>query len=80
MTEAEQLHSCGYHCNNPACILTQRNQLVVENAALRIDAALLNWLDHNLAGTIDLHNGTTLNLHDNGLRFVLETAMTKGQL
>lgn len=39
MTEADQIHSCGYHCTIPACIKAQRDQLVKELEALRADAA-----------------------------------------
>ena len=28
MSLANDIHSCGYHCTKPACVLAQRNELV----------------------------------------------------
>ena len=29
----ESIHSCGYHCRNPACVLAQRDELVAKYVA-----------------------------------------------
>ena len=35
MTDAIRVHSCGYHCQNPACIKEQRDELLRRVEALR---------------------------------------------
>ena len=35
MSLANDIHSCGYHCTNPACVLAQRDELAKQLAALK---------------------------------------------
>ena len=52
----DTIHSCGYHCDKPACIKAQRNELrdkyvrSVEARPVPTDAQL-NELHHRLGGT-----------------------------
>ena len=45
MTEtAWDIHSCGYHCEIPACMKVQRTELLARLDAAELDAARYRWL------------------------------------
>jgi len=43
---AWDIHSCGYHCEIPACIKAHRTDLLARIHAAELDAARYRWLRH----------------------------------
>ena len=76
---AVDIHSCGYHCEIPACMKAQRLELLARLDAVELDSMLLDWLDRELACPLTLHDGRYLNLGDKSVRQVISEAM-KGKL
>jgi len=46
MTDINSIHSCGYHCEKPACMKAQRLELLARLDAAEKDAARYRWLRH----------------------------------
>ena len=49
---ATDIHSCGYHCDRPACIKAQRAELMSELAKAKLDAARYQFMKTRSRGDL----------------------------
>jgi len=72
------IHSCGYHCEIPACMKAQRLELLARLDAAELDSKLLDWLGREIDCAIWLTGDRHLYIdseNENDLRAVLTAAM-----
>jgi len=49
---SDDIHSCSYYCDRPACVKEQRDELRQRVAELEADARRYRWLRDNSGGSL----------------------------